>query len=114
MTGNVVPPANRMPGHPIPEVVLRTRRSVMEAAHEMRAQRVRQKRQGGIALFVLGALVLLVTPALWSAFSDINAGEHFFDMPMMLLILSLVLLSAIFAVLLVSWRGRRGVGNQQR
>lgn len=101
--------------HPIPEVVLRTRRSVMEAAREMEAQRARQRRQMGIALLVLGALVVLVTPALWTACNDLMAGEHFFDMPMMLLTLSLVLLSAIFAILLVSWRGgRRVLRDEQR
>jgi len=109
------PRATKVSGRSIPEVVLRTRRSVMEAAHEMRAQRTRQKRQMGFALLALGVLVLLVTPALWSAVSDLNAGEHFFDLPVMVLTLSLVLLSAIFAVLLVTWRGgRRGMRDPQR
>jgi len=101
--------------HAKPDVLLRTRRSVMEAAHEMRAQRDRQRQQMGIALLVLGGLVLLITPALWGAVSDLTAGEHFFDMPMMLIVLSFVLLSAIFAVLLVNWRSRsKGMHDGQR
>lgn len=105
---------SRVPGHPIPEVVLRTRRSVMEAANEMHAQRERQRRQMGFALLAIGVLALLFTPALWSAWNDLASGEHFFDLPVMLLTLSLVLLSAIFAVLLVSWRGRRSHQDQER
>lgn len=93
--------------HPVPEVILRTRRSVMEAANEIHAERERRKRQMGYALLALGSLVVLFTPALWSAATDLAGGEHFFDLPVMLLTLSLVLLSAIFAVLLVSWRDRR-------
>lgn len=115
MNSNPFSPAAKGIAHPIPEVVLRTRRSVMEAAYEMRAQRERQRRQMGVALLALGTLVVLVTPALWSAMSDLTAGERFFDLPVMLLMLSLVLLSAIFAVLLVTWRGgRRGMRNEQR
>lgn len=100
--------------HPIPEVVLRTRRSVMEAAYTMQAQRVRRRRQVGIALLVMATLVVLVTPALWNVANDLTTGEHFFDMPVMLLTLSLVMLSAIFAVLLVSFQGRRGARDDRR
>jgi hypothetical protein len=39
--------------------------------------------------------------------NDRTTGEHFFDMPVMVLTLSLVLLSAMFAILLMTWRGGR-------
>ncbi|HEX4007096.1 MAG TPA: hypothetical protein VHX60_13050 [Acidobacteriaceae bacterium] len=93
--------------HAKPDVLLRTRRSVMEAAHLMQAKRVRQRRHVGIALFALAALIILFTPALWSVANDLTTGEHFFDMPVMVLMLSLVMLSAMFAILLMTWRGRR-------
>lgn len=99
---------------PIPEVVLRTRRNVMEAANAIQAERVRRRRQVGIALFVLATLVILVTPVLWNAANDLTSGEHFFDLPVMVVTLSLVLLSAIFAVLLVGWRTRRAARDEQR
>ena len=108
MTGGSFSAQQNIPRRPIPEVVLRTRRSVMEAAQQMQAHRQRRRRNLGIALLAVGALVVLFTPALWSAVNDIDGGEHFFDMPVMLLVLSLLFLSALFAVLLVSWRdGRR-------
>lgn len=91
----------------IPDVLLRTRRTVMEAAYEMQRQRTRRRRQIGIALLVFAGLAVLATPALWSAVTELSSGEPFFDMPVMLVTLTLVLLSAMFAVLLVSWRGRR-------
>lgn len=105
---------SRAAGHPMPEVVLRTRRSVMEAAQLMQAQRRRQRRQMGYILLAVAVLVLLAAPALWSVIADMAGGEAFTDMPVMLLTLSLVLLSAMFAVLLVSWRGRQQRANQDQ
>jgi hypothetical protein len=62
---------------------------------------------------VLAALVLLFTPALWTLANDLTTGEHFFDLPAMVLTLSLVLLSAMFAILLMTWRGgRRGAEDE--
>ena len=99
-------------GHPMPEVVLRTRRSVMEAAQQMQVERRRRRRQIGYILLAVATLVLLAAPALWSAFADLAAGEEFTDMPLALLTLSLVLLTAMFAVLLMSWRGGRRHTNE--
>jgi cytochrome bd-type quinol oxidase subunit 2 len=107
MSSDVFSPRGNVGGHPIPEVVLRTRRSVMEAANELQAQRTRRRRHAGIALLAMAALVMLFTPALWSVANDLTTGEHFFDMPVMVLTLSLVLLSAMFAILLMTWRGGR-------
>lgn len=90
-----------------PDVLLRTRRSVMEAAHLIQAQRTRRRRHAGIALLALAALLVLFTPALWSVATDLTSGEHFFDMPVMVLLLSLVLLSAMFAILMMTWRDRK-------
>jgi len=93
-------------GHPIPEVVLRTRRSVMEAANELQAQRTRKRRHVGIALLALGTLVVLFAPALWAAANDLTTGEHFFDLPVVVLTLFLVFLSAVFAIMLVTLKDR--------
>jgi len=100
-------------GHPIPEVVLRTRRSVMEAAYELQAQRVRKRRHVGIALLAIGSLVFLFAPALWTAANDLTQGEHFFDLPVLILTLFLVFLSAIFAILLLTWRDRTARDEQR-
>jgi len=105
--------SGRRVGHPIPEVVLRTRRSVMEAAYELQAQRVRKRRHVGIALLAIGSLVLLFAPALWSAVNDLTTGEHFFDLPVLILTLFLVFLSAIFAILLVTSRDRTAREEQR-
>jgi cytochrome bd-type quinol oxidase subunit 2 len=104
---SVFTPRGNVTRHPIPEVVLRTRRSVMEAANELQAQRARRRRHAGIALLAMGVLIVLFTPALWSVANDLTTGEHFFDMPIMVLTLSLILLSAMFAILLLTWRGGR-------
>jgi cytochrome bd-type quinol oxidase subunit 2 len=78
----------------------------MEAAMEIQAQRTRKRRHAGIALLAMGALVFLVAPLLWSAVSDLSTGEHFFDLPVMVLTLFVVLLAAAFAILLLTWRER--------
>jgi uncharacterized membrane protein len=78
----------------------------MEAAIELQAQRTRKRRHAGIALLAMGALIFLVAPVLWTAVNDLSTGEHFFDLPMIVLTLFGVLLSAVFAVLLVTWRDR--------
>ena len=113
MTGSVMSPRGKVSGHPIPEVVLRTRRSVMEAANELHAQRTRKRRHAGIALLAMASLIVLFTPALWSVANDLTTGEHFFDMPIMVFTLSLVLLSAMFAILLITWRGRKNAAGEE-
>ncbi len=106
MSSEVLRPRRNLTGHPIPEFVLRTRRSVMEAANEMQEQRARKRRHAGIALLAMGALVLLFAPALWIGVNDLSTGEHFLDLPVMMLTLFIVLLAAMFAILLVTWRDR--------
>lgn len=112
MTSEVLHPRRSVTGHPIPEIVLRTRRSVMEAAMELQSQRTRKRRHAGIALLAMGVLILLLAPALWSTVSDLTTGEHFLDLPVLVLTLFLVFLSAAFAILLVTWRGRAARGER--
>lgn len=113
MSSEVLRPRRRIPGHPVPEFVLRTRRSVMEAAIELQTQRTRKRRHAGIALLAMGALVFLFAPALWSAVSDLATGEHFFDLPIIVLTLFLVFLSAAFAILLLTLRDHTARGEQR-
>lgn len=112
MSGEVAQRVRKGSGR-VPEVVLRTRRTVMEAAYTMKVQRARQRRHIGIALLVFAGLLVLATPALWSAVSELSAGEPFYDLPVMLVTLTLVLLSTVFAALLVTWRGRRLSGEER-
>jgi cytochrome bd-type quinol oxidase subunit 2 len=110
MNSGVFPDDGRQ--HVKPDVLLRTRRSVMEAAHLMGAKRARQRRHAGIALLVMVGLLVLFAPALWSAASDLTTGEHFFDLPVMVLTLSLVFLAAMLGVVLMNVKnGKRGVDN---
>jgi hypothetical protein len=88
-------------------VVQRTRRAVMEAAHQMGTAKVRRRRQLGIVLLVVAGLAVLLTPAIWSVADDLFGGEHFQDMPAMTMSIIATLFSTIFAALIVHWRGRR-------
>ena len=93
--------------HSKPDFVLRTRRSVMEAANLMHAKRARQRRHVGLALLAMAAVLVFFAPPLWSAATDLSAGEHFLDMPVVVLTLSLIFFSTILAALLIAWKDRR-------
>lgn len=95
------------PEHRRPDFLLRTRRSVMEAANLMQAKRARQRRHAGLALLAMAAVLVFFAPALWSAATDLSTGEHFLDMPVVVLTLSLIFFSTILAALLIAWKDRR-------
>jgi hypothetical protein len=87
-------------------IVQRTRRAVMAAAHQLKAARLKRRRQVGIMLVTFFGLLILMTPALWSVTDDVFADEHFFDMPAMTMSIVLTLLSTLFAALILHWRSR--------
>lgn len=88
-------------------VVQRTRRSVMAAAYQMRLAETRRRRQAGIVLLAFVALVVFLTPAIWSVAEDLSSGEPFQDMHAMTMSLIVTLFSTVFAVLIVHLRNRR-------
>ena len=89
-------------------VVERTRRAIRIADESRREQGVRDRRTTGIALFTLGALFVMLAPALWTSLDDLVGGEHFGDLPMQVVLLSTVLLLAVVAALAAGWRTRAG------
>jgi TRAP-type C4-dicarboxylate transport system permease small subunit len=96
-----------------PDVLLRTRRSVMDAAYRMHEKRARQRQHVGIALLVVSVLLVLFAPAVWFAASNVTAGEPVLGIPVVLVTLSVVLLSAVLAVAMMTWkRVRTGVRGQ--
>jgi hypothetical protein len=90
-----------------PDVLLRTRRSVMDAAYRMQENRLRQRKHVGIALLVVSGLLVLFAPALWVAASDLTAGEPVLGIPVVLVTLSLVLLSAVLGIAMMTWKHAR-------
>ena len=94
-------------------LVQRTRRAVMETAHQMRAAESRRRRQLGIALLAFLGLALLLTPAVWIAVDDLFNGEHFQDTPTMTMSLVITLFSAIFTALIVHLRSRRARDGEE-
>lgn len=99
--------------HRKPDFLLRTRRSVLEAANLMQVKRTRQRRHIGLALLAMAAVLVFFAPALWSAATDLSTGEHFLDMPVVVLTLSLLFFSTILAALLMALRDRRrGMRNE--
>ena len=94
-------------------LVQRTRRAVMEAAHQIRAAETRGRRQAGIVIMAVLVLVLLLTPAVWTIADDLFSGEHFQDLPAMTMSLVVTLFSALFAALIVHLRSRRARDGEE-
>lgn len=95
-------------------IVQRTRRAVMEAAHQMKASRLKRRRHVGIMLVTFMGLLILMTPALWSVADDVFfSEEHLYDMPAMTMSLVLMLLSTLFAALILHWRSRHAQDEEK-
>jgi hypothetical protein len=88
-------------------VAQRTRRSVRDAAANLRDEAQRRRRNKGFALLLVMGFLMLLTPALWSGVDEIFAGEHLSDLPTMVTLLALTLFSAVVAALIASWKGHQ-------
>jgi hypothetical protein len=89
-------------------VVARTRRAIRVADETRREQGERERRTFGISLFAIGALFVLLAPALWDSMDDLISGEHFSDLPTQVALISSLLMISVVAALAVFWRSRSG------
>jgi sterol desaturase/sphingolipid hydroxylase (fatty acid hydroxylase superfamily) len=87
-------------------IVARTRRAVRIANDTRREQGKIGRRTLGIALFTLGALIVLVAPTLWNSIDDVAGGEHFGDLPLQITLISTLLMMSVVAALVILWRSR--------
>ncbi|HEY1965028.1 MAG TPA: hypothetical protein VGG59_08860 [Acidobacteriaceae bacterium] len=87
-------------------LVARTRRAVRVANDTRREQGERGRHHIGITLFVLGAIFVVLAPAIWGSLDDLLGGEHFGDLPAQVTLLSTFLMLAIVGALGVVWRNR--------
>lgn len=87
-------------------IVARTRRAIRIANDTRREQGKLGRRTLGIALFTLGALIVLVAPTLWNSIDDVAGGEHFGDLPLQITLISTLLMMSVVAALVILWRGR--------
>lgn len=88
------------------EVVQRTRRAVMVAAIEMRDAEARAKRNFGLILLAIGALLVFLTPMLWLVADNIFNGEVWQDAQTVTALLAITTASTIFAAILGQWSRR--------
>ncbi|MFZ0662932.1 MAG: hypothetical protein WAM66_09595 [Acidobacteriaceae bacterium] len=87
-------------------VVQRTRRAVMEAANQMRAAQSRTRRQIGVALLGLVALLMFLTPMLWVIAEDAFSEDGWLDAPAMTALLVATVAFSIFTAILVQRRSQ--------
>jgi hypothetical protein len=95
-------------------LVARTRRAIRIANDTRREQGERERHHMGISLFVLGAILLVLAPALWGSLDDFFGGEHFGDLPAQVTLLSIFLMLAVVGALLVVWQRSRGNQDDYR
>ena len=87
-------------------LVARTRRAIRVANETRREQGQRERHHMGITLFVFGAILLVLAPALWGSIDDFFGGEHFGDLPAQVTLLSIFLVLAVVGALAVMLRNR--------
>jgi protein-S-isoprenylcysteine O-methyltransferase Ste14 len=87
-------------------VVTRTRRAIRVANESRREQGERGRHDIGITLFVLGAIFVVLAPAMWSSLDDFFGGEHFGDLPAQVMLISTFLMLAVVGALVAVWRNR--------
>jgi hypothetical protein len=95
-------------------VVQRTRRAVMEAAHELREQKRRSRRNAAIVALTVTVLAMLLTPAIWSSVEDFLAGGDLFELHSMVMVLSALLFSTVLSALIVGLRSQQHVPRGRR
>jgi protein-S-isoprenylcysteine O-methyltransferase Ste14 len=88
------------------KVVSRTRRAIRVANETRREQGERGRHDIGITLFVLGAIFVVLAPAMWSSLDDFFGGEHFGDLPAQVMLISTFLMLAVVGALVAVWRNR--------
>ena len=89
------------------EVVQRTRRNVREKARRMQTGRAQCRKRLGVGLLVIGFLLLLATPVLWSLSDVTFSGEAMTGASIAMLTMFVLLLSMAMGVLLSRGRRRR-------
>jgi protein-S-isoprenylcysteine O-methyltransferase Ste14 len=87
-------------------VVARTRRAIRVANESRREQGERGRHDIGITLSVLGAIFVVLAPAMWGSLDDFFGGEHFGDLPTQVTLLSTFLMLAVVGALVAVWRNR--------
>jgi hypothetical protein len=95
-------------------VVQRTRRAVMEAAHELREQKRRSRRNAAIVALTVTVLAMLLTPAIWSSVEDFLAGGDLFELHSMVTVLSALLFSTVLSALIVGIRSQQDMPRGRR
>jgi cell division septal protein FtsQ len=88
------------------EVVQRTRRAVMAAANQMRDARRRVRYNVGLAVLVIGALLMFLTPTLWVISESVFSGEEWLDAPTLTALLVATTATTVFATVLAQLSSR--------
>jgi hypothetical protein len=94
-------------------VAMKTRRAVRDAVINNQEDRVRQRRNLGMAIGGFIVLLVLLAPAIWNGMEDMLAGEHILDLPVLVAVFVLMLLPAMLAALIAVWRGQRDLDHDR-
>jgi hypothetical protein len=91
----------------------KTRRRVRDEVISNYERRMHQMRNMGLALTGFMFLLVLLAPTLWNGLEDLMAGDHIFDLPVLVALLTLMLLPAMLAALIAVWKGQQDVEHDR-
>lgn len=91
----------------------KTRRAVRDAVISSREQRSHKLRVMGVALTGFLFLMVLLAPAIWNGLEEVLAGEHIFDLPALVGLLTLMLFPPMLAALIALWKGKQDVEHDR-
>jgi hypothetical protein len=91
----------------------KTRRAVRDAVISDQERRMRQMRNLGLALTGFMFLAVLLAPTVWNGLEDLLAGDHPFDLPVLVALFTLMLLPAMLAALIAVWKGQQDVEHDR-
>jgi hypothetical protein len=91
----------------------KTRRAVRDEVISTQERRIRQRRSLGFAIIGCVFLFVLLAPAIWNGLEDLLAGEHLFDLPMLVAFSILMLFSGMLAALMAVWKGQLDVEHDR-
>ncbi|HEV2464033.1 MAG TPA: hypothetical protein VGT04_09525 [Acidobacteriaceae bacterium] len=86
------------------DVVQRTRRAVMEAGEQMREADRRSRRNFGLVVLALGALLMFLTPMLWVIAEELFSGEQWLDASSITALLVSTIALSMYTAAMMQWR----------
>jgi hypothetical protein len=95
-------------------VTQKTRRAVRDAVISTQEERLRHRRNLGLAILGFVSMLLLLGPAIWTGVEELLGEEPLFDLPTQITFLIAMLFLAMLAALIAVWKEQHHVQHDRR